>query len=259
MQKPTVLSIAGQNIGFLGDREFAAALQPYRRFFSRRKPQAVFACAPGSCRCTAGTSFAGGVFSVRDGFSCASLDVSSGKGVFAYQQERLGTSLATLLRVVSGFMLVRAGNGILLHAAAIVHEGKAFIFAGPSGAGKSTVCRLSAGKTVISDEGVFLAKGPAGYAVRPVPSWGDYQDRVQPSAALPIAGIYRLIQDTQVRVQRLSPAQAAAALFSFPRALDGCVSHASVLAQFSDLARRVPCFNLHFCKDNTFWRHIPWN
>jgi hypothetical protein len=41
---------------------------------------------------------------------------------------------------------------LLLHAAGIVHEGKAYLFAGKSGAGKSTLARLFAHEAMLGDE-----------------------------------------------------------------------------------------------------------
>jgi hypothetical protein len=60
-------------------------------------------------------------------------------------------SFDAMLRVLLASRLV-GRFGLLLHAAAVVRQNAAVVFAGPSGSGKTTISRLSGARRVLNDE-----------------------------------------------------------------------------------------------------------
>src|SRR4051812_24417075 len=61
------------------------------------------------------------------------------------------------------FALIACFDRHPLHASAIVHDGRALLFAGPSGAGKSTLAQLgvSAGYKLLAEDRVWIQRDPA--------------------------------------------------------------------------------------------------
>jgi len=104
-------------------------------------------------------------------------------------------------------------DAVLLHAAAVVHDGAAYVFCGPSGAGKTTLARLCAasGDVVSSDDLVAVALRADGALALPLPFCGDLR-APQPPAPQPVAALCRLRQAPATAAQRLGPAAGVAAL-----------------------------------------------
>jgi hypothetical protein len=68
-----------------------------------------------------------------------------------------------------------AGEGLLIHSAAIVLGGLGYLFAGESGAGKSTIAQLAlrAGHPVLSDDLNALVRDGEAFRLVPLPFTGD--------------------------------------------------------------------------------------
>jgi hypothetical protein len=119
------------------------------------------------------------------------------------------------LRVTAQYHLVASG-GVLLHSAALVVEGSAYLFPGRSGAGKSTLCRLArtAGWQILSDElnAVSIREGCA--YLRQVPFAGDFGRTSCSHKSFPLAAIFRLCQAEDDTVQPISPAQSLGSMLS---------------------------------------------
>lgn len=102
-------------------------------------------------------------------------------------------------------------DGLLLHAAAVVHQGRAFVFAGQSGRGKSTMAKLWS----VSGEG--LALGEESIALRRVGSeiraygtpWPGESGLASPQGA-PVAGLFFLRHGPHNTVRSMGPAEAMA-------------------------------------------------
>ena len=63
-------------------------------------------------------------------------------------------------RIVHSLLLAKQG-GLLVHAASVVRNGRAFLFAGVSGAGKTTISRLAPpDATLLTDEISYLRREP---------------------------------------------------------------------------------------------------
>jgi len=163
------------------------------------------------------------------------------------------------LRIGLGFLALRRG-GVLLHTAGVVQQGRAYLFFGHSGSGKTTAARLSAPRQVLNDDLVLLLPAPGAASTAwlacATPFTNPSQVAPGPGQA-PLAGIFRLLKDTQVYVRPMRPAAALAELLS-------CVPLLAVLPQemargfaiLTRLTQQTQCGYLHFRKDDSFWQQI---
>lgn len=164
-------------------------------------------------------------------------------------------ALDSLLRILLTAVLLPR-RGFLLHAASVVRDGRAYIFAGRSGAGKSTVASLSPAGTVLTDEISLLRHSYGGWQAYGTPFWGEFR-AAGVNRHFPIAGIYFL---EQARRDRFEPLSAKEIL----RALLPCVlfftsekrANEALLSTLLQLAARVPGYRLHFRRSPDFWRVI---
>jgi len=143
-----------------------------------------------------------------------------------------------------------------LHAAGIVHKDRLFAFLGPSGAGKSTIANLSRTKDYrVLDEDqllVYRAQDNEYHA----DAWGYALD----SCSNPLRGIFFLHKSKSLKLVPLSAMRCVRLLFErhqdimaqqVPPALSG-----QAFRFFSELARKVNGFALHFGKNDDIWKHI---
>lgn len=177
------------------------------------------------------------------------FDLKKRKGDIFIQPQFLIEGVLNLLKGIYSLLVVKKG-GLVLHASGILRQGKVYIFFGPSGSGKSTVAKLStqcqdslAGGIVLDEESVFIAE-----------VHGSYQASGQKVAgSFPVYGLYKLSKDRVVYLRRLSFSEALSEVFTVPWPLKDLAWHEMLLANFSKLARTLPCFDLHFRPDNSFW------
>ena len=155
--------------------------------------------------------------------------------------------------------IIFQNGGLVLHAASIAIGAEAYLFAGPSGAGKSTLCSFSDKGTVLSDDltairlhnNAFLAWGLPGRGTgSPPPS---YAKGSSPSITSPytIRAICKLTQSTSVSLSPLAHSFAVASLLAIPQPAPSNLS--IVLDILSNLTDHIPCYDLSFRKDPSFW------
>jgi hypothetical protein len=154
-------------------------------------------------------------------------------------------------------------NGLLLHSAAVAHNNSGYLFLGQGGAGKSTAAALSrsVGAEVLSDDLSFVVNSGSGdYALEAAPGLIS-RFTTNPELRPRLRMGFRLIQDSRDMLIPLSQAAAAHLVFrSFewsPLVDDlplGVFSLAFGTA--CDIARCVPCYELHFRKSADFWKLI---
>jgi hypothetical protein len=145
-------------------------------------------------------------------------------------------------------------DGLMIHGASVVNEGKAYLFFGVSGAGKTTTARISAPREVLSDELTILRREGNGFRAFGTPFWGELQKNGENINA-PLAAINLLIQDTENRLEPMPPRASLKAIMPcvlFFARDNALVNRAVGLA--ADLVAAVPANAMHFLPDNTFWR-----
>jgi hypothetical protein len=161
------------------------------------------------------------------------------------------------LRYVAACLALEDG-GFALHAAGVLREGRAFLFAGPSGAGKSTLTRLARPAASLGDDfGLFVRDGD-GWAAPALPF--DNAERIDPDTPqglFPLAGIWRLEQASHTRVERLPPALAVASLlgcaafpWAMPEQADRLLEHARAFVAAGRFER------LRFALDTPLWTEL---
>jgi len=161
-----------------------------------------------------------------------------------------------LLRVLLSMVLLQQ-DGFLLHAATIVRDGKAYVFAGRSGAGKSTASALSPAGSVLTDEISLLRRYDGQWFAHGTPFWGEFHAGGR-NERYPLSGVYALQQALEDRTEPLSTKEAF-------RALLRCVlffareqrPSETLLTILGGLTAQVPCRRLHFRRSAEFWKVIP--
>jgi len=165
-------------------------------------------------------------------------------------------ALDSLLRVLLSWKLL-GRCGFLLHAATIVRNGKAYIFTGRSGAGKSTVASLSPEGSVLTDEISLLRREDGVWRAYGTPFWGEFRAAGSNTSA-PVGGIFRLLQAAENRVTALRTVAILRTLL--PNVLffsAEAEANRRLLEILSEAATEIPCYELAFRKNATFWEVLP--
>ncbi len=166
-------------------------------------------------------------------------------------------SVENFLRVLYSHLVIHDG-GFLLHSAGLVRHGRAYLFFGPSGAGKTTVTELSPDARILSDDLTLVVRGaPGEFRACSVPFRGVFAPRPESAETYPLAGFFRLVQDTADALEPLKGAAAIGEIIgSLPFVMDRPEMAGEVIDTVAAAAMDVPVFRLHIRKDRTFWRLI---
>ena len=165
-------------------------------------------------------------------------------------------ALDSLLRVLLSWKLL-SHEGFLLHAATIVRNGKAYVFAGRSGAGKSTAAAMSPPGSVLTDEISLLRREERVWRAYGTPFWGDFKAAGSNTSA-PVAGIYGLLQAAEHGLTSLSKCETLRMLL--PNVLFFSADPAAnqrLLDILSSAVAEIPGYALAFRKDPSFWEVLP--
>jgi len=148
-------------------------------------------------------------------------------------------------------------GGCIIHGASIIKEGKVYIFFGPPGIGKTTVCKLSAGMEIISDEySMVLEKEGKYYVYRP-PQKKSITRLKDWSVGFPLEGIFRLKQDNYTYLEEIpSPFIVSELLANLLFAHAYNVLGNRALINAISIIRNIKSGILHFRKDSEFWEVI---
>ncbi len=195
-----------------------------------------------------------GVFSVKRADFAGTVDLTKCSGSVALADPN-EFSVDSFLRIVYSLALVEA-RGLVVHAASLVRNGKAYLFCGPSGSGKTTVARLSPDAILLSDELSIVRISEEGALCYGTPFWGELARGGEDRAAA-LAGIYFLHKGERHAVGVLRPRRALERLL--PNVLffaRNAELTAQVLGTSADLVEGVPCFDLSFRLDPGFWEVI---
>ena len=170
--------------------------------------------------------------------------------------ELFDRGLENYLRTLTASLILDRG-GLLVHSAAVVRGGRAYLFFGPSGSGKTTVTRLSPRDTVLSDDLALVLPAREGFVVAGIPFGMAHHHVPDTNDSFPLVALLRLVQSKDVLRQRLEGARALAELSScLPFCMQDRTEAARALENAGRLLEAVPAWRLLFREDEAFWKVI---
>lgn len=159
------------------------------------------------------------------------------------------------IRSVIALLAFRSG-AILFHSAGVVREKYAYLFFGHSGCGKSTVVRYSTNDTILNDDLLLLEPSNGCWIAYATPFSNPGRIVITNTNAC-VVGMFRLIKNNSVVLERTNPSIALAEVISnvpvipvIPNGLD------ELIKRCWRLTSEIPVYNLYFRKDPTFWEEI---
>ena len=170
-------------------------------------------------------------------------------------------SIENFLRVALAWKAVARG-GFLLHSAGVVREGRAFLFFGPSGSGKTTAVRMSGGATVLNDDLILIrriheAGQPERFVACGLPFKGAEDLGAAVTGSFPIAGIFRLVQSGEDRVERIAIPLAVSELSaSVPFVSERPEGLERLFPLLEGVVRSLPVHRLRFRRSPNFWTAV---
>lgn len=182
-------------------------------------------------------------------------DLSAAMWTWAAEGETFTGALENLFRAAVAYRLAET-NGVVLHSAAVLERDRAHVFLGRSGAGKTTISRLSAGagRTVLSDDLNAIVWRDGTPVVCQMPFSGDFGQARRVTGEFPLAGLYRLHQGGDVRLDAMSPAAGLGILAACATAV-GRDPHRSdaVIDRLASLVHEMPVRGLTFSRSDDPW------
>jgi len=145
--------------------------------------------------------------------------------------------------------LLTRSAALVVHAAGVVRDGRAWLFTGPHGAGKSTIATLlgrDPATALLSDDRVVVRRLRGRWHAWGTP-WSGTVRRATSPAPAPLAAVCFIRHGVTTRAAPLAPGAAATRLV--PRCLHPFWDRAGLaglLASAEHLAAAVPCFELPF-------------
>ncbi len=171
----------------------------------------------------------------------------------AVAAERGWFAFLNLLRAALAWRLPSRG-GMLLHAAAVTLDGRAFLLAGSEGSGKSTFAALaeSRGARVLSDDLVLLDG-----ALAPVEALGAPFRSTHPGAQAPgrwpVAALLFPVHGASARLDAVPPLLVRARVTAnLPFVAEGIEADPRIHEAIERLAGGVPAHDLTFGRDPSF-------
>jgi hypothetical protein len=197
---------------------------------------------------------------------CGRIDMVRAEATFSFRGRTPLADIEHCVRTLYALLADREG-GLLVHAAGVLtpaskdpsgatySNGRALLFIGSSGSGKSTIVGLSPHAKALNDDLVLLRPQDGRWIAYGTPFWNaETAGHSSETACGPLVGIYRLVQDQDVFLERCEPAAATAELVANCPVVNGDPGRLpGLLARCSRLAKAVPVQRLHFRKDSGFW------
>jgi hypothetical protein len=178
-------------------------------------------------------------------------------GITDDADESPGRLVENAVRFVCARLAGEVG-GFAMHAAGVMRDGRAFLFAGPSGSGKTTVVGLAEPARSLGDDFAFVVPREKSWHTAAVPF--DNTERIEedpPRGFVPVAGIWRLYRAAETRVEQPDRGRAAASLMgcvAFPWALPDLAGR--LLASVERFVGESRFGHLHFNRDEDFWTKL---
>jgi len=255
-----VLGIAGIGVALVcDDPNLAEALrQWYRDFTAETTDNFILRIhltseTPAAPAAAPDASFLNGRIEVVEPGYHGSADLKARRAILHIASDQPLYAVEYFLRVMYAALAFEAG-GLLFHAAGIARNNRGYCFFGYSGSGKTTVSRLSAGDVVLNDDLVVLLPADDGWMAHATPFWNPTQVRPMGRIAVPLVGLFRLVQDKVVYLEAMSSGQALAEIIASAPVIS---THAGwsdqLLARGLQLLQQIPVYELHFLPDASFW------
>jgi hypothetical protein len=167
------------------------------------------------------------------------------------------TQVDNFLRTVFAWLCV-TNDALLLHSAGVIRDGLGYVFFGPSGAGKTTTSRLASKLGhVVSDDLVIISCDEKNCTLHGVPFKGELSEAPRANQQAPLKGLYRLRQDTSHYLEPISHIKAVADLVAAsPFIVREKHLSDQLMKVCSKIAKCVPVQQLHFKRDDGFWKVI---
>lgn len=157
-------------------------------------------------------------------------------------------------------ILALGNNEILFHGAGLVHDSKGYVFFGPSGVGKSTVTELSPHCSVLGDDLIVLKKNSHGFKIYASPFNSDNGKQNISNSNAKLKGLFRLRQDNATYIENMSPSKAMAELLSSISSINKNINGSfQAMELCNQIISKNCCFDLHFTRDDSFWRCVNGN
>jgi len=167
--------------------------------------------------------------------------------------------LEHFLRIAYAVVVLKKG-ALLFHGAGLVKNENGFVFFGPSGCGKSTVTELSQPCTTLGDDLIVIKKNNNHFYIHATPFNSEKNDFLLTNTNSSIKSFYRLIQNKTTFIKEMSQANATAELLSSISSVnknyDGSLTAIDLC---SEIVNQIPCYEMHFTRDNKFWRYVNGN
>lgn len=171
------------------------------------------------------------------------IEVDRSVGTSAADANLLMYPLDQLLVV----MHLATRDGLLVHSAGMVRDGRAFVFPGVCNAGKTTITRLfmEQGAYFISDDRIVLRRIDDGFHAFGTPWPGEAG--IAENVHAPISALFFLSQGADNRITRLSPARAVGRLLPVTSIMwQDPVFCEAATATCDTLLRGIPAYDLTF-------------
>lgn len=157
-------------------------------------------------------------------------------------------------RVTAAYRLLQLG-GALLHSAAVVVAGRAYLFLGPSGTGKTTIATnaSAAGFAVLSDDMNAVAPSREGTMVEKLPFAGLLGTDPAPAQPFRLGGVYRLRQAPHLALRPVGHAEMVGYAAACAPYLNADPHRTPALLEaLASLLRQVPRGVLEVARDTPF-------
>ena len=159
------------------------------------------------------------------------------------------------LRAIYAVLGFKAG-GVMLHAAGIIREARAYLFFGHSGSGKTTVTKLSHKYRVLNDDLLLLLPIGGEWFVYATPFWNAEHNKENAKDA-PLNKMFRLVQDKEDYIVEIDRGVAIAEILSNVPVIPANQSWGNeLLHRCEEIMDAVGVYWLHFRKSDSFWKVI---
>jgi len=152
--------------------------------------------------------------------------------------------------------LLALNKGLLLHAAAVIKNKKAYLFFGASGKGKSTIAQLCRRYKVLGDDVIAIRKNSTGYYAFSTPWRQKPFIRVDKYISARIEAVFFLKKSKRICFRPIRQEEALIRILSHYIHFFICTESPLIEKIFftsADFIKGVPAYEMEFRKDKDFW------